>query len=67
MLMVDRAYAHFGLGRLLLDWADRGIARAGHRHAQLDCVRTNVALREYDENAGYVLVGYREFAGGFPE
>jgi len=66
MLMVDRAYARLGLGRLLLDWAERRITGAGHRHARLDCVRTNVALREYYENAGYVLVGYREFAGGIP-
>ena len=66
MLMVDRAYARLGLGRLLLDWAERRITGAGHRHARLDCVRTNVGLREYYENAGYVLVGYREFARGIP-
>jgi GNAT superfamily N-acetyltransferase len=66
MVMVDRAFARLGLGRSLLDWAERRITRAGHRHARLDCVRTNVALREYYENAGYVLVGNREFAGGIP-
>ncbi len=66
MLMVDRAYARVGLGRLLLEWAARRIRGAGHRHARLDCVRTNVVLRAYYENAGYVLVGYREFAGGIP-
>ena len=66
MLMVDRAFAHLGLGRSLLDWAERRIRSAGHRNARLDCVRTNVALREYYENEGYVLVGYREFAGEIP-
>jgi protein-tyrosine phosphatase len=66
MLMVDRAYARLGLGRLLLGWAERRIARAGHLRARLDCVRTNAALRQYHENAGYVLIGYREFAGGIP-
>jgi GNAT superfamily N-acetyltransferase len=66
MLMVDRIYAHLGLGRSLLDWAEGRITRAGHRRARLDCVRTNVALRDYYENAGYVLVGYREFAEGIP-
>lgn len=66
MLMVDRAYAHLGLGRSLLAWAERRISGAGHRQARLDCVRTNVALREYYENAGYLLAGYREFAGGIP-
>ena len=66
MVMVDRAFARQGLGRSLLGWAERQITRAGHRRARLDCVRTNVALREYYEHAGYVLVGNREFAGGVP-
>ena len=66
MVMVDRAFARLGLGRSLLDWAEQRIIRAGHRRPRLDCVRTNVALREYFEDAGYVLVGDREFAGGVP-
>lgn len=66
MLMVDRAFAHLGLGGSLLNWAERRISRAGHRHARLDCVHTNVALREYYENAGYRLVGHRNFAGAIP-
>ena len=61
MLMVDRAHAHLKLGRSLLDWAERRITRSGHHRARLDCVRTNMALRAYYENAGYALVGYREF------
>jgi ribosomal protein S18 acetylase RimI-like enzyme len=64
--MVDRAYAHLGLGRSLIDCAERRITRAGRCHARLDCVRTNVDLRAYYENAGYTLVGYREFAGTIP-
>ncbi len=66
MLMVDRAYARLGLGRFRLDWAERRNTEARRRHARLDCVRTNVALREYYENAGYVLVGYREFDANIP-
>ena len=66
MLMVDRAHARAGLGRGLLDWAERRIIRAGHHRARLDCVRDNAALRAYYEAAGYVLVGYRDFAGGIP-
>lgn len=65
MVMVDRAFARLGLGRSLLDWAEEQITGAGHRHARLDCVRTNEALRKYYEEAGYLLVGTREFAGAF--
>ena len=61
MLMVDRGHAHLGLGRSLLDWAESRIKRSGHHRARLDCVRTNVALRAYYEDAGYALVGYRDF------
>ena len=66
MLMVDRAHAHCGLGRSLLGWAEQRITRSGHRRARLDCVRTNMDLRAYYEDAGYVLVGDREFEGNIP-
>jgi len=66
MLMVEREYAHVGLGRSLLDWAEGRIARSGHHRARLDCVRTNIGLRAYYETAGYVFVGYREFPGSVP-
>jgi GNAT superfamily N-acetyltransferase len=62
MLMVDRAYAGHRLGRSLLDWAERRIARSGTHLARLDCVRANLDLRAYYENAGYRLVGYADFA-----
>lgn len=61
MLMVDRAYAGHRLGRSLLDWAEGHIARAGIHLARLDCVRTNLDLRTYYEDAGYRLVGYKDF------
>jgi GNAT superfamily N-acetyltransferase len=63
MLMVDRAFAHLRVGQSLLEWAERRITRSGHHRARLDCVCTNVGLRAYYENAGYELVGYREFDG----
>jgi GNAT superfamily N-acetyltransferase len=61
MLMVDRAYAGRGLGRVLLDWTENRIGKSGRHLARLDCVRTNTLLRTYYENAGYHLVGYRCF------
>jgi GNAT superfamily N-acetyltransferase len=67
MLMVDRAYAHAGLGLALLGWAELQILRTGRRRARLDCVRDNAVLRAYYEHAGYMLVGYRNFAVGIPD
>jgi len=66
MLMVDRAHAGLGLGRSLLDWAERRIARSGRHRARLDCVRANEPLRRYYENTGYAFVGYREFDERIP-
>jgi GNAT superfamily N-acetyltransferase len=63
MLMVDRAYAHLGIGRALLDWAEQRIVATGHCSARLDCVRSNLGLRSYYEQAGYGLVGNRDFNG----
>ncbi len=62
MLMVDRGYAAHGIGRSLLNWAERQSARAGCHLARLDCVRSNGGLRAYYERAGYRLVGYRDFS-----
>jgi ribosomal protein S18 acetylase RimI-like enzyme len=61
MLMVNRAYAGRGLGRVLLDWTESRIGESGRHRARLDCVRTNTSLRGYYENAGYQLVGFRCF------
>jgi len=66
MLMVDREHPRLGLGRSLLEWAERRITRTGQRRARLDCVRTNTHLRAYYENAGYALVGYHDFPGNIP-
>ncbi|MCK1794748.1 GNAT family N-acetyltransferase [Streptomyces sp. XM4193] len=56
-LMVDRAAAPRGAGRLLLAAAERRIAELGLEHSRLDCVRSNPRLRAYYESAGYVHVG----------
>jgi ribosomal protein S18 acetylase RimI-like enzyme len=61
MLLVDRHFAGHHIGRWLLDWAERFILSSGRDLARLDCVRGNEALRGYYEDAGYRLVGYRDF------
>jgi GNAT superfamily N-acetyltransferase len=59
MLMVDRSFAGYGIGRSLLAWAECFIKDAGRCLARLDCVRTNPQLRDYYERVGYVLVGHK--------
>jgi GNAT superfamily N-acetyltransferase len=61
MLLVNRSFAGHGIGRSLLDWAERFILDSARGLARLDCVRGNQALRGYYEAAGYELVGYRDF------
>jgi ribosomal protein S18 acetylase RimI-like enzyme len=52
-LRVRRSAAGQGLGRALLAWAEREIARAGPTFARLDCIAENAALCAYYERAGY--------------
>lgn len=56
-LMVDRTAAPRGLGRAMLDRAERRIAEEGRPYARLDCVADNPRLRGYYEGAGYTVVG----------
>jgi protein-tyrosine phosphatase len=53
MLMVDRGFGGHGIGRSILEWAERSIATTGRRLARLDCAQGNQALRAYYESAGY--------------
>lgn len=53
-LRVRRSAAGQGLGRLLLRWAEREIARAGRPFARLDCLADNPRLCAYYGDAGYV-------------
>ena len=61
MLMVDRHFGGHGIGRSLLNWAERSIRQAGHRVARLDCAKDNQPLRSYYERAGYRVVGSKTF------
>ncbi|MDQ1511160.1 MAG: hypothetical protein QOG50_3004 [Actinomycetota bacterium] len=61
MLMVDRDFAGHGIGRLILEWAERSIVATGRHLVRLDCVHDNQPLRAYYENAGYHFVGSKTF------
>ena len=61
MLMVDRGFGGHGIGRSILEWAERSIAAAGRRLARLDCVKSNRPLRRYYEDAGYRFVETKTF------
>ena len=61
MLMIDRAFAGRGVGRSLLGWSEARIEADGRGLARLDCVQSNDRLRQYYEEFGYRMVGYRDF------
>lgn len=52
-LRVRRAAAGQGLGRAMLQWAEREIIRAGRPFARLDCTADNERLCAYYIDAGY--------------
>lgn len=52
-LRVRRSAAGQGIGRALLRWAEREIARAGRPFARLDCTAENSRLCAYYVEAGY--------------
>ena len=63
-LMVDRRWAHRGLGAELLRWAEDHCRANAKTHVRLDCVEINSTLVEYYRNAGYAEVR-RLFLEGF--
>lgn len=60
-LVVDREFAGYGYGRLLLDWAERHIYAHGRRLARLDYVASNEGLGRYYTAAGFRIVGTKTF------
>jgi protein-tyrosine phosphatase len=60
-LVVDRAFAGYGYGRLLLEWAEQHIFAHGRRMARLDYVASNDRLGRYYAAAGYRVVGSKTF------
>ena len=63
LLMVARPYAGQGLGRRLLQRAERRISDSGLGRVRLDCVTSNLVLRRYYERAGYQCVGETDYGG----
>lgn len=59
-LMVDRAAAAPGTGRVLLEAAEARVAGAGRTHVRLDCLAGNDPLNAYYQAAGYRVVGHKE-------
>jgi GNAT superfamily N-acetyltransferase len=48
--------AHAGLGRSMMEWAERQVIRQGRAYVCLDCLSTNTDLRLYYEELGFTLV-----------
>lgn len=63
-LRVRRSAAGQSLGRALLQWAEREIARAGRPFARLDCIADNPRLCAYYVDAGYERQADLEWAQG---
>ena len=62
-LAVCRDFAGKGLGRYLLQWAERRIAEVGKKFIRLDCMAENPALRAYYEQAGFIYRGETQGKG----
>ena len=56
-IAIRRACAGIGLGRQLLQWAERAAAAAGKDFLRLDCMAENQALCEYYERANFEYRG----------
>jgi GNAT superfamily N-acetyltransferase len=56
-LMTDRSHAGTGLGASLLAWAADQARQAGAEALRLDCIETNVRLRQYYSGQGFRPVG----------
>jgi ribosomal protein S18 acetylase RimI-like enzyme len=59
-LMVDRASAAPGTGRLLLAAAERRVTETGRTSVRLDCLAANARLNACYQDAGYRVVGRKE-------
>lgn len=62
-LAVRREWAGRQVGRRLVDWAEREIARRGRRWLRLDTIAANPVLCRYYEALGFRRVGDSRFRG----
>jgi len=54
---IRRSWAGRGLGRELLDYAEKTAGKSGKKTIRLDCGQTNARLRKWYEDAGFILKG----------
>lgn len=59
-LVIDRRHAGQGLGGRLLDRAEQRARDAGRPFLRLDCSESNLRLRRYYRDRGFVEVGRRD-------
>jgi GNAT superfamily N-acetyltransferase len=52
-LAVRRACSGQGIGRAIVDWADKTAAKAGRQFLRLDCLGDNPGIRRYYEELGF--------------
>jgi GNAT superfamily N-acetyltransferase len=52
-LAVRRACAGQGIGRAIVEWADRTATKAGRQFLRLDCLGDNPGIRSYYEELGF--------------
>ncbi|MEV0948155.1 GNAT family N-acetyltransferase [Rhodococcus sp. NPDC049939] len=65
-IMTDRKHASAGLGAQLLRLVDDQARAENASVVRLECVETNVRLRDYYEQQGFFRVGRRDFEVDWP-
>ena len=53
--------SHAGMGRSVVEWAAKEVLSRDRHYLCLDCLSTNLRLRRYYEEVGFIMVG--EMAG----
>jgi ribosomal protein S18 acetylase RimI-like enzyme len=56
---------HAGVGRQVIEWAERAVREAGRPFLRLDCMRDNPRIRSYYEALGFEHRGDRLVGGQF--
>ena len=64
-LVIDRRSAGAGMGARLLGWAERRVRGGDRAFLRLDCVESNVRLRRYYRDRGFLEVGRRDLGHGW--
>jgi ribosomal protein S18 acetylase RimI-like enzyme len=62
-LAVRRTFAGMGVGRQLLQWAEKAVVANGKQYLRLDCMAKNAALNRYYQQAGFTCCRHVEGNG----